>query len=105
MSDFEAVIGLEVHAQLLTKSKMFCGCSADIFGASPNTHVCPVCLGMPGVLPVINWRAIEFGLRVGLALGSSREIADWEVFFESRAGDDDLDRCVRFIAILGCHEA
>ena len=65
---FEAVIGLEVHCQLLTNSKMFCGCSADYAGAPPNTHVCPICLGMPGVLPVINRRAVELTLMTGLAL-------------------------------------
>jgi len=63
---FEAVIGLEVHAELLTRSKIFCGCSAT-FGAPPNTHVCPVCLGMPGVLPVLNRRVVEFAIRAGLA--------------------------------------
>ena len=62
----EAVIGLEVHAELLTRSKIFCGCSAS-FGAPPNTHVCPVCLGMPGVLPVLNRRVVEFAIRAGLA--------------------------------------
>jgi len=67
-TDFETVIGLEVHCQLLTRSKMFCGCSADYSGADPNTHVCPVCLGMPGVLPVINERAIEYIVMTGLAL-------------------------------------
>ncbi|MDZ7373298.1 MAG: Asp-tRNA(Asn)/Glu-tRNA(Gln) amidotransferase subunit GatB [candidate division KSB1 bacterium] len=66
--DYEAVIGLEVHIQLLTESKIFCGCSAS-FGAAPNTHVCPVCLGMPGVLPVLNRKAVEFALRMGLAVG------------------------------------
>lgn len=64
--DFETVIGLEVHAQLLTDSKIFCGCSTA-FGASPNTHVCPVCLGMPGVLPVLNQGVVEFAIRAGLA--------------------------------------
>ena len=59
MSNYEAIIGMEVHAQLLTRSKVFCGCDAEVFGAEPNTHVCPVCLGMPGVLPVINRRAVE----------------------------------------------
>jgi aspartyl-tRNA(Asn)/glutamyl-tRNA(Gln) amidotransferase subunit B len=66
--DFETVIGLEVHAQLLTKSKMYCGCSADYATAPPNTHVCPVCLGMPGVLPVINKQAVEFTIMTALAL-------------------------------------
>jgi aspartyl-tRNA(Asn)/glutamyl-tRNA(Gln) amidotransferase subunit B len=65
---YETVIGLEVHCQLLTKSKMFCGCSADYSGAEPNTHVCPVCMGMPGVLPVINEQAIEYIVMTGLAL-------------------------------------
>jgi aspartyl-tRNA(Asn)/glutamyl-tRNA(Gln) amidotransferase subunit B len=67
-TDFETVIGLEVHCQLLTNSKMFCGCSTNYAGAAPNTHVCPVCLGMPGVLPVINERAIELIVMTGLAL-------------------------------------
>ena len=67
-TDFETVIGLEVHCQLVTKSKMFCGCNADYSGAEPNTHVCPVCLGMPGVLPVINEQAIAFIVMTGLAL-------------------------------------
>jgi aspartyl-tRNA(Asn)/glutamyl-tRNA(Gln) amidotransferase subunit B len=65
---YEAVIGLEVHAQLLTQSKLFCGCSTA-FGAPPNTQVCPVCLGLPGALPVPNGRAIELAMRAGLALG------------------------------------
>lgn len=65
---YEAVIGMEVHAQILTASKMFCGCSADYAAAPPNTRVCPVCLAMPGVLPVINQRAVEQTVRTGLAL-------------------------------------
>jgi aspartyl-tRNA(Asn)/glutamyl-tRNA(Gln) amidotransferase subunit B len=64
--EFDVVIGLEVHAQLSTRSKMFCGCPAT-FGAPPNTQTCPVCLGMPGTLPVINRRAIDFGVRTALA--------------------------------------
>jgi aspartyl-tRNA(Asn)/glutamyl-tRNA(Gln) amidotransferase subunit B len=70
-TDFETVIGLEVHAQLATRSKMFCRCSTDYVGAPPNTHVCPVCMGMPGVLPVINARAVELVIMTGLALNCS----------------------------------
>jgi aspartyl-tRNA(Asn)/glutamyl-tRNA(Gln) amidotransferase subunit B len=66
--DYEAVIGMEVHAQLLTESKMFCRCSADYAAAEPNTHVCPVCLGMPGMLPVINQKAVEYTVMTALAL-------------------------------------
>ena len=73
-SRYEAVIGLEVHAELATNSKMFCGCPVvDSVEAEPNTAVCPVCLGMPGMLPVINKRAVEFAIKVGLALGCSIE--------------------------------
>ncbi len=68
-TDYEVVIGLEVHAQLLTRSKMFCGCPTT-FGAPPNSQTCPVCQGMPGVLPVINRRAVEFGTRTALALNA-----------------------------------
>ncbi|WP_141328094.1 Asp-tRNA(Asn)/Glu-tRNA(Gln) amidotransferase subunit GatB [Myxococcus sp. AB025B] len=67
VSDFQPVIGLEVHAQLLTQSKIFCGCSTA-FGAEPNRNTCPVCLGMPGVLPVLNERVVDFAIRAGLAL-------------------------------------
>ncbi len=66
--EYEAVIGLETHIQLQTASKMFCGCSTDYTTAAPNSHVCPVCLGMPGVLPVINSKAIEYIVKLGLAL-------------------------------------
>jgi aspartyl-tRNA(Asn)/glutamyl-tRNA(Gln) amidotransferase subunit B len=65
---YETIIGLEVHAQLLTQSKMFCRCSADYASAPPNTHVCPVCMGLPGVLPAINRRAIECTMMTALAL-------------------------------------
>jgi len=64
--EFESVIGLEVHAQLKTKTKIFCACSTA-FGAPPNTHTCPVCLGMPGVLPVLNKKVVEYALRMALA--------------------------------------
>ncbi len=66
--NYETVIGLEVHAQLRTKSKMYCRCSADYANAQPNTHVCPVCLGMPGVLPTINLQAVEYTIMTALAL-------------------------------------
>jgi aspartyl-tRNA(Asn)/glutamyl-tRNA(Gln) amidotransferase subunit B len=66
--EFETVIGLEVHAQLLTASKIFCGCDSS-FGAAPNTHGCPVCLGLPGSLPVLNRKVVEMAIRMGLAVG------------------------------------
>ena len=64
--EFIPVIGLEVHAQLKTDTKIFCNCSTK-FGAPPNTHVCPVCLGMPGVLPVLNKKVVEFAIKLGIA--------------------------------------
>ncbi len=63
---FETVIGLEVHAQLLTNTKIFCSCSAQ-FGQDPNTQTCPVCLGLPGVLPVVNKKAVEYAIKAALA--------------------------------------
>ncbi|HEY7489899.1 MAG TPA: Asp-tRNA(Asn)/Glu-tRNA(Gln) amidotransferase subunit GatB, partial [Candidatus Tectomicrobia bacterium] len=65
--EYESVIGLEVHAQLLTRSKLFCSCATTVL-ADPNDNTCPVCLGMPGVLPVLNRQAVEFGIRTGLAV-------------------------------------
>ena len=67
--EFETVIGLEIHAQLKTNSKIFCGCSTT-FGAPPNSNTCPVCLGMPGVLPVLNKKVVEYSIKMGLATGS-----------------------------------
>ncbi|HYA35754.1 MAG TPA: Asp-tRNA(Asn)/Glu-tRNA(Gln) amidotransferase subunit GatB [Candidatus Binataceae bacterium] len=77
LEKYESVIGLEVHAQLLTKSKMFCGCSTS-FGAAPNENVCPVCMGMPGVLPVLNRSAVELAVRAGIA--AHCEIAPHSIF-------------------------
>ncbi len=74
---FDPAIGLEVHVELSTHSKMFCGCSTE-FGAEPNTQTCPVCLGLPGSLPVVNAKAVESAIRIGLALGCS--IAPWGRF-------------------------
>ncbi len=76
---YEAVIGIEVHCQLKTASKMFCGCSTDYDGASPNSHVCPVCLGLPGALPTINRRAVEHVLATGMAIGATTpEATRWD---------------------------
>ncbi len=77
MSKYETVIGLEVHVELSTKSKIFCGCSTE-FGAPPNTNTCPVCLGHPGVLPVLNKQAVNFAMKAAMALNC--EIAEYSKF-------------------------
>ncbi len=86
---YEAVIGLEVHAQLSTKTKIFCGCS-NKFGSSPNSNVCPVCLGMPGTLPVLNKQVVDYSLRMGLATNCS--IANHSVFARKNYFYPDLPK-------------
>ncbi|MGH7422907.1 MAG: Asp-tRNA(Asn)/Glu-tRNA(Gln) amidotransferase subunit GatB [Candidatus Methylomirabilales bacterium] len=86
---YEAVIGLEVHAQLLTASKIFCGCSTR-FGEAPNSQTCPVCLGLPGVLPVLNKKAVEFAIRTALAVRGS--IAAHSVFARKNYFYPDLPK-------------
>jgi aspartyl-tRNA(Asn)/glutamyl-tRNA(Gln) amidotransferase subunit B len=87
--EYEAVIGLEVHAQLLTGSKIFCGCSTT-FGADPNTHTCPVCTGMPGSLPVLNRKAVEFAVR--MALATNCEISSFSLFARKNYFYPDLPK-------------
>jgi aspartyl-tRNA(Asn)/glutamyl-tRNA(Gln) amidotransferase subunit B len=89
MSPYEPVIGLEIHAQLLTATKIFCGCPTT-FGAPPNTHVCPVCLGFPGALPVLNRTAVDYALRAALALGC--EIHEHSIFARKNYFYPDLPK-------------
>src|SRR4051794_29840644 len=77
LAKWEPVIGLEIHVQLSTQTKMFCRCKLE-FGAAPNTHTCPVCLAHPGVLPVPNEKAVDYAIRIGLALNCS--IAERTIF-------------------------
>ena len=87
--EYESVIGLEVHAQLLTQSKIFCGCSTT-FGAPPNTHTCPVCLGMPGVLPVLNHKVVDYTIR--MALATHCEVAPYSRFARKNYFYPDLPK-------------
>ena len=89
MTAYDAVIGLEIHVQLATATKMFCGCELS-FGDEPNVHTCPVCLGLPGSLPVLNARAVHFGTMIGLALGS--EIARRSLFHRKNYFYPDLPK-------------
>src|SRR5436305_9652930 len=83
------VIGLEVHARLQTRSKIFCGCSTA-FGAPPNTNVCPVCLGFPGALPVLNRKAVEFAALAAMALGC--EVRETSIFARKNYFYPDLPK-------------
>jgi aspartyl-tRNA(Asn)/glutamyl-tRNA(Gln) amidotransferase subunit B len=87
--DYEPVIGLEIHVQLSTQTKMFCGCDLS-FGDEPNTHTCAVCLGLPGSLPVLNERAVHFGLMIGLAFGC--DIAERSLFHRKNYFYPDLPK-------------
>jgi aspartyl-tRNA(Asn)/glutamyl-tRNA(Gln) amidotransferase subunit B len=89
MSGYEPVIGLEIHVQLSTRTKMFCGCELS-FGEPPNTRTCPVCLGLPGTLPVVNAKAIHYGLMIGEALGC--EIAPRSIFHRKNYFYPDLPK-------------
>jgi aspartyl-tRNA(Asn)/glutamyl-tRNA(Gln) amidotransferase subunit B len=86
---YEPVIGLEIHVQLSTRTKMFCGCELS-FGDEPNVHTCPVCLGLPGALPVVNERAVQFGMMIGAAFGS--EIAPRSLFHRKNYFYPDLPK-------------
>ena len=86
----EVKIGLECHAQLLTRSKLFCPCSTDYHNAEPNTHVCVVCLGLPGALPTVNEQAIRYGIKVALALGC--EVQPEIIFYRKNYYYPDLPR-------------
>ncbi len=89
-TDYELIIGLEVHAQLLTASKMFCGCPADYASAAPNSHTCPICMGYPGVLPVINAQAVDKMITTALALNC--EIPEFSKFDRKNYGYPDLPK-------------
>src|SRR4030042_2715889 len=80
--DYEAIIGMEVHAQLSVESKMFCRCSADIIDQGPNSVVCPVCLALPGALPTINSRAVEYSFMAALALQCT--VTEGQVWFDRK---------------------
>src|SRR5437867_1203836 len=90
MTEFEMVVGLEVHCQLGTLSKLFCGCSTASFGAEPNLNICPVCTGQPGSLPVLNRKAVELGFKAALAL--SCELRPVSVFARKNYFYPDLPK-------------
>ena len=88
-TEYEPVIGLEIHVQLKTRTKMFCGCELS-FGEEPNTRTCPVCLGLPGTLPVTNAQAVIYGMMMGMALGC--EIAPRSIFHRKNYFYPDLSK-------------
>jgi aspartyl-tRNA(Asn)/glutamyl-tRNA(Gln) amidotransferase subunit B len=107
MSKYETIIGLEIHAQLLTESKIFCGCSTR-FGAKPNTNICPVCTGQPGVLPVLNKKVIELAIKTALALNSKIEprsvFARKNYFYPDLPKDYQISQYELPLATGGCLE-
>lgn len=97
MKEYEIVIGLEVHAEVNTKTKVFCGCKNE-FGGEPNTHCCPVCVGLPGALPVLNKKAVEHTIKAGLALGC--EINDLAVFERKNYFYPDLSKAYQISQLV-----
>ena len=87
--EWEIVMGLEVHVELATKTKIFCSCTTE-FGGAPNTHCCPVCTGMPGALPILNRRAVELAIKSGLSFGS--KINNYSVFERKNYFYPDLSK-------------
>lgn len=96
MTEYLTTIGLEFHAELKTKTKIFCSCPTDA-GGEPNTHVCPVCLGLPGVLPVLNRHAVELAVMAGLALNC--QIAEYSKFDRKNYFYPDLPKGVSSDAV------
>ena len=96
MSSYIPVIGLEIHAELLTKSKVFCTCSAE-FGGSQNSRCCPVCTGMPGTLPVINQTAVEYAVKAGMALGC--DISKFSAVVLPHLEEHQIHTLVRYVPV------
>ena len=94
----DIVIGLEIHIQLLTQAKIFCNCSTDYFEQEPNTHTCPVCLGLPGSLPVLNKKVVEFALKTALALNC--EINRTNLFHRKNYFYPDLQKRIRYLNMI-----